>query len=103
MADDKTATLYRMILPEHTCPFGVRAKDRYKALLALRGYEHGLTEIAHRPRDLPDSALLADVEAQANRCVLRLLERPFAQLVHQALESELRWRRLVRMAVRGPE
>jgi glutaredoxin 3 len=27
MADDKTATLYRMILPEHTCPFGVRAKE----------------------------------------------------------------------------
>lgn len=27
MAQDKTATLYRMVLPEHTCPFGVRAKD----------------------------------------------------------------------------
>ncbi|WP_267389204.1 glutaredoxin domain-containing protein [Sphingomonas sp. GC_Shp_3] len=27
MAEDKTATLYRMILPDHTCPFGVRAKD----------------------------------------------------------------------------
>lgn len=27
MADDKTATLYRMILPKHTCPFGVRAKE----------------------------------------------------------------------------
>ena len=26
MADDKTATLYRMILPEETCPFGVHAK-----------------------------------------------------------------------------
>jgi glutaredoxin len=24
---DKTATLYRMVLPEHTCPFGVRAKQ----------------------------------------------------------------------------
>lgn len=23
----KTATLYRMVLPDHTCPFGVRAKD----------------------------------------------------------------------------
>ena len=23
---DKSATLYRMILPEETCPFGVRAK-----------------------------------------------------------------------------
>lgn len=27
MADDKTATLYRMVLPEETCPFGVRAKQ----------------------------------------------------------------------------
>ena len=27
MAEDKTATLYRMVLPEHTCPFGVRAKQ----------------------------------------------------------------------------
>ena len=31
MAD---ATLYRMILPDHTCPFGVRAK----ALLDAAGY-----------------------------------------------------------------
>ena len=23
----RTATLYRMVLPEHTCPFGVRAKQ----------------------------------------------------------------------------
>ena len=27
MADDKQATLYRMVLPDHTCPFGVRAKQ----------------------------------------------------------------------------
>jgi glutaredoxin len=27
MAEDKSATLYRMVLPEHTCPFGVRAKQ----------------------------------------------------------------------------
>ena len=27
MADAKTAILYRMILPNHVCPFGVRAKD----------------------------------------------------------------------------
>jgi glutaredoxin 3 len=27
MADRAEATLYRMILPEHTCPFGVRAKQ----------------------------------------------------------------------------
>lgn len=27
MAADKRATLYRMVLPEHTCPFGVRAKQ----------------------------------------------------------------------------
>jgi glutaredoxin len=27
MAQDRSATLYRMILPEHTCPFGVMAKQ----------------------------------------------------------------------------
>lgn len=27
MAEMKTATLYRMVLPDHTCPFGVRAKQ----------------------------------------------------------------------------
>jgi glutaredoxin 3 len=27
MPDAPTATLYRMILPDHTCPFGVRAKQ----------------------------------------------------------------------------
>ena len=26
MAERRSATLYRMVLPEHTCPFGVRAK-----------------------------------------------------------------------------
>jgi glutaredoxin len=35
MAEQKTATLYRMILPEHTCPFGVRAKE----MLEGAGYE----------------------------------------------------------------
>lgn len=27
MPADKTAILYRMILPDHTCPYGVRAKQ----------------------------------------------------------------------------
>ncbi|MDB5715693.1 MAG: glutaredoxin [Sphingomonadales bacterium] len=27
MADTQTATIYRMVLPDHTCPFGVRAKQ----------------------------------------------------------------------------
>lgn len=27
MAEVRTATLYRMVLPDHTCPFGVRAKQ----------------------------------------------------------------------------
>lgn len=26
MADQRTAVLYRMVLPEHTCPYGVRAR-----------------------------------------------------------------------------
>ncbi len=32
---DKQAQLYRMVTPEHTCPFGVRAKD----LLESAGYQ----------------------------------------------------------------
>jgi glutaredoxin 3 len=35
MAETKTATLYRMVLPDHTCPFGVRAKQ----MLEGAGYE----------------------------------------------------------------
>lgn len=35
MADDRKATLFRMVTPEHTCPFGVRAKQ----LLEEAGYE----------------------------------------------------------------
>lgn len=27
MAQSKSATLYRMVLPDHVCPFGVRAKE----------------------------------------------------------------------------
>ncbi len=32
---DKTATIYRMVLPTHTCPYGVEAKN----LLERAGYE----------------------------------------------------------------
>ncbi len=35
MAEQRSATLYRMVLPDHTCPFGVRAK----AMLDEAGYE----------------------------------------------------------------
>ena len=35
MAQDRSATLYRMILPDHTCPFGVRAKQ----MLEQRGFD----------------------------------------------------------------
>lgn len=34
MSDQPSATLYRMVLPDHTCPFGVRAK----AMLEQAGY-----------------------------------------------------------------
>jgi glutaredoxin len=33
-ATDRTATLYRMVMPQHTCPFGLKAK----ALLEREGY-----------------------------------------------------------------
>ena len=35
MTEDRSATLYRMVLPEHTCPFGVRAKE----LLEENGFQ----------------------------------------------------------------
>jgi len=35
MSQARTATLYRMVLPDHTCPFGVRAKQ----MLEQNGYE----------------------------------------------------------------
>ena len=35
MADQRTATLHRMVLPDHICPYGVRAK----AMLEEAGFE----------------------------------------------------------------
>lgn len=35
MAETRSATLYRMVLPTHECPFGVRAK----AMLEQAGFE----------------------------------------------------------------
>ncbi len=35
MAQSRTAVLYRMVLPDHTCPFGVRAKE----MLEQNGFE----------------------------------------------------------------
>ena len=34
-AAPKSATIYRMVMPEHTCPYGLKAKD----LLRRQGYE----------------------------------------------------------------
>ncbi len=34
MSDTREATLYRMVLPDHVCPFGVRAKQ----MLEQAGY-----------------------------------------------------------------
>jgi glutaredoxin 3 len=49
MSDAKTATLYRMVLPEETCPFGVRAK----AMLEENGFE--IDEHILRSRDEVDA------------------------------------------------
>ena len=35
MSEVRSATLYRMVLPDHTCPFGVRALQ----LLEQRGFQ----------------------------------------------------------------
>ena len=42
MPDSRSATLYRMVLPDHVCPFGLRAKQ----MLEQNGFaieEHLLT------------------------------------------------------------
>ncbi|RAK56828.1 glutaredoxin domain-containing protein [Phenylobacterium deserti] len=31
MSEQRSATLYRMVLPDHTCPFGVMAKQMLEA------------------------------------------------------------------------
>lgn len=49
MAQERTAILYRMVLPEHTCPFGVRAKEQ----LESAGFE--LDERILRSRDEVDA------------------------------------------------
>ncbi|MDP3340476.1 glutaredoxin [Frigidibacter sp.] len=51
MADDtlKKAVLYRMVMPEHTCPYGLKSKD----LLERKGYtveDHHLTTRAETDR-----------------------------------------------------
>lgn len=35
MTETRSATIYRMVLPDHTCPFGVRAKG----MLEQHGFE----------------------------------------------------------------
>ncbi len=35
MPQDRRAILYRMVLPDHVCPFGLRARDR----LVRAGYD----------------------------------------------------------------
>ncbi len=45
MPQARRAVLYRMVLPEHTCPFGVRAKE----LLEQHGYD--LDDRVLRSRD----------------------------------------------------
>lgn len=35
MPQERRAILYRMVLPDHVCPFGLRARDR----LAQAGYD----------------------------------------------------------------
>lgn len=46
---DKTATLYRMVLPDHVCPFGVRAKQM------LEGAGYAIDEHILRSREEVDA------------------------------------------------
>lgn len=49
MASNKSAVLYRMVLPDHVCPFGVRARQ----LLEQAGY--GIEEHILRSREEVDA------------------------------------------------
>lgn len=49
MTQGRTAVLVRMVLPEHTCPYGVRAKE----LLEEQGFE--VEEHILRSRDEVDA------------------------------------------------
>lgn len=70
MAKDttKTAVLYRMVMPEHTCPFGLKSKD----LLKRNGYDvedHPLTtkdetEAFKREHDVKTALLQTFLEAR---------------------------------------
>lgn len=45
MPEEKRATLYRMVLPDHVCPFGVRARD------LLRAHGYAIDDRVLRTRD----------------------------------------------------
>ena len=45
MAEQRAATLYRMVLPDHTCPFGVRAKQ----MLEEAGFQVDDRTLTSRP------------------------------------------------------
>ena len=49
MAEDRSATLYRMVLPDHICPYGVRARE----MLDRHGFE--VKEHILRSRDEVDA------------------------------------------------
>ena len=52
---EKRATLYRMVMPTHTCPYGLKAKD----LLQRRGYtvdDHWLRTRAETEPSRPSMA-----------------------------------------------
>ena len=63
MSEARPAILYRMVLPEHTCPFGVRAK----AMLEQAGF------------DVDDRVLStrADVELLKNKLGVRTTPQIF--------------------------
>ncbi|MDB5698230.1 MAG: glutaredoxin [Alphaproteobacteria bacterium] len=49
MEQDRSATLYRMVLPDHICPYGLRAKE----LLTERGF--GIEDHLLRSREEVDA------------------------------------------------
>ena len=58
----KTATIYRMVMPNHTCPYGLKALDLLKQMLEIhpkrritveKALQHPFLESLHSPDDEP--------------------------------------------------
>ena len=73
----RTAILFRMVMPEHTCPYGLKAKD----LLERRGFtveDHRLTTRAETDRFKDEQGVKTHAADLHRRPAGRRVRRPAA-------------------------